>query len=228
MSSSPELLALLAEPQPAGATGRRASVLVMDRHVDLPSLPDLGGLSTLATTIDDHGHSSLRDELSRDAGYEAGLAEGRAHAAAESGAERAALLHARVAAEQLVAALGAAVEEARRQRAVALDGVSTQLAEAAIELAAAVIGREVVTGADALARAIALAPARATGTARLHPDDLAGLDVAPGSGITLEADPTVERGGCILELPDATIDAQLGAALERARTALLDQVEVAW
>lgn len=224
MSSSPELLALLAEPQPHGATGRRASVLVMDRAVVTPALPDLGDLTTLATTVDDLGHALLRDDAGRDAGYAAGVAEGRA----EVEAERAALLLARVAAEQLVVALGAAVEEARRQRAVAFDGVATQLSEAVLELASAVIGREVVTGAEALARALALAPPRATSTARLHPDDLAGIDIAPGSGITLEADPTVERGGCILDLPDATIDAQLGAALERARAALLDDVAVAW
>lgn len=228
MSSSPDLLALIAEPQPPGGTGRRASVLVLDRPVGVPTLPDLGDLTTVASSIDEHGHATLRDDAGHDAGYDAGLAMGRAEAAAEAEAGRAALLHARVAAEQLVAALGAAVEEARRQRAVALDGVANQLAEAALELATAVLAREISTGADALARALALAPARATGTARLHPDDLAGLDLDAVSGITLEADPTVERGGCVLDLPDTTIDAQLGTALERARAALLDQVEVAW
>ncbi|MCU1379942.1 MAG: hypothetical protein JWN29_2925, partial [Acidimicrobiales bacterium] len=33
---------------------------------------------------------------------------------------------------------------------------------------------------------------------------------------------------CVLDLPDASIDAQLGPALERARVALLGADEVAW
>jgi flagellar assembly protein FliH len=162
------------------------------------------------------------------AGHAQGLAEGRATAATENEAERAALVHARVAAEHLVAELGAAVEEARRQRALALDGLAAELAEAAIVLATAVVGREPTTGTEALARALALVPGTATVTARLHPDDLETLDPAGHPAVTLQADPSVERGGCVLDLPDATIDAQLGPALERARAALLDDTEVAW
>jgi flagellar assembly protein FliH len=137
-------------------------------------------------------------------------------------------VHARVAAEQLVASLGAAVEEARRQRAVAVDGLANELAEAALILARAVIDREPGTGAEALVRALALVAPSAAGVARLHPDDVAGLDAGTHPGITIQADPTIERGGCVLDLPDASIDAQLGPALERARAVLLGSSEVAW
>jgi flagellar assembly protein FliH len=225
-----DLLSLLVPPQPAVPQGRRADVLRTALPVGLPELPDLGssvlpdpGAHRTAPTLPDEGA-----DAGFLAGHAQGLAEGRAEAAEEAAAERAALLHARVAAEQLVAELSAAVEEARRQRAVAVDGIATELAEAALDLATAVLGREPQTPADALARALALAPAKATATARLHPEDLAMLDPADHPSVVLQPDAEVERGGCVLDLPDATIDAQLGPALERARAALLDTVEVAW
>jgi flagellar assembly protein FliH len=225
-----DVVSLLVPPQPAVGHGRRAEVLRAAATVEAPELLDLGP-SVLPDPDARRTAPTLPDE-GQDAGYLAGhaqgLAEGRAQAAAEAEAEHAALLHARVAAEQLVAELGAAVEEARRQRALALDGMASELAEAALALAEAVIGREPVTAADALARALALVPAKASVTARLHPEDLASLDPADHPAVELQADAAVERGGCVLDLPDATIDAQLGPALERARAALLDDVEVAW
>jgi flagellar assembly protein FliH len=97
-----------------------------------------------------------------------------------------------------------------------------------VALAAAVVGREPSTGIDVLTRALALVPGKVAVTARLHPDDLATLDPPDHPSVTLQADPTVERGGCVLDLPDATIDTQVGPALERARAALLGDAEVAW
>jgi flagellar assembly protein FliH len=226
-----DVLTLTVPAMPAVDQGRKASVLRAGRAVLVPALPDLGQ-SVLPDPTAQRTAPVLPGDEGADAGYLAGhaqgLAEGRALAAAEADAERAALVHARIAAEQLVAELGAAVEEARRQRALALDGLATELAEAAVSLATAVVGRETVTGADALTRALALAPAKAAATARLHPDDLVTIDAAEHPAVTLQADPTVERGGCVLDLPDATIDAQLGPALERARAALVGDSEVAW
>jgi flagellar assembly protein FliH len=227
-----DLLSLQVPLQPVQSQGRRASVLDVDRAVVIPFLPDLGqpvlpdpapAVTAAVLPVDDGGEG-----LGFMAGHADGLAAGRAEAHAEVEAERAALVHARVAAEQLVASLGAAVEEARRQRAVALDGLANDLAEAALILAGAVIGREPRTGAEALARALALVAPSTAGIARLHPDDLAGLDAGTHQGITLQADPSIERGGCVLDLPDASIDAQLGPALERARAVLLGTEEVAW
>ena len=105
------------------------------------------------------------------------------------------------------------------------------LARAAVDLASAIIGRElevsVSPGADALARALALVPAGCTAVARLHPSDAASLEAtplpdAPGA-LTVIADPAVEPGGCILEVGDSRIDAQLGPALDRVRAALLGE-----
>jgi flagellar assembly protein FliH len=56
--------------------------------------------------------------------------------------------------------------------------------------------------------------------ARLHPSDAAVLAEAE-AGVTIIADPAVEPGGCILEVGESRIDAQLGPALDRVRAALL-------
>ena len=161
-----------------------------------------------------------------DDGYQAGMAEGlaagRAAAAAESAATVARL-------ETVGRSLAAAAEELRRRQALELAGLEDALARAAVDLASAIIGRElelaVSPGADALARALALVPAGSTAVARLQPSDAAALGEAPlgeaPGALTLIPDPAVEPGGCILEVGDSRIDAQLGPALDRVRAALL-------
>jgi flagellar assembly protein FliH len=99
----------------------------------------------------------------------------------------------------------------------------------AVDLAAAIVGRELEVsaspGADALARAMALVPAGSAAVARLHPSDVAVLGDGPygdaAGKLTVIADPAVEEGGCVLEVGDCRIDAQLGPALDRVRAALL-------
>jgi flagellar assembly protein FliH len=96
-------------------------------------------------------------------------------------------------------------------------------------LAEAILVNEVRTslnpGADAVARALSLAPTGATSAVvHLHPADVEVLgDVAAlalGTRLTIVTDPAVEYGGCVLQVGDCVIDAQLGPALERARDAL--------
>src|SRR6478736_1672650 len=45
-------------------------------------------------------------------------------------------------------------------------------------------------------------------------------DLHPGGSVTLVADESVERGGCIVEAGERHIDAQLGPALDRVRSVL--------
>lgn len=161
-----------------------------------------------------------------DDGYAAGLAEGLAAGRAAASAEIAAA-SARL--EAATRSLAAAADELRRRQALELAGLEDALARTAVDLAAAIIGRELEVsaspGADALARALALVPAGCTAVARLHPSDVAALGDEPfaeaPAALTLIADPAVEPGGCILEVGDSRIDAQLGPALDRVRTALL-------
>jgi flagellar assembly protein FliH len=166
------------------------------------------------------------------AGYEAGHAAGRAAGHAEG--VRAGTTEAREATaatvERAVAALGAAVDDLARRDAVALTDIEGQVVDLALELAAAVLQREVAAsddpGRDALARALALAPDRGPVLARLHPDDLAALGddavevEAPGRDVRLVADPAVDPGGCRLEVGPCRVDATITAALARAREVL--------
>jgi flagellar assembly protein FliH len=159
-------------------------------------------------------------------GYRAGMAEGLAAGRAAMAAESAAAV-ARL--EAVVIALADAAGDLRRRQALELTGLEDALARAAVDLASAIIGRELQVaespGADALARALALVPAGSVAVARLHPADAARLDAATTGvatdAVTVIADPAIEPGGCILEVGDSRIDAQLGPALDRVRAALL-------
>jgi flagellar assembly protein FliH len=173
--------------------------------------------------------AAAEEQRGYDDGYRAGMAEGlatgRAAMAAESAAAVAGL-------EAAARALVDAAADLRRRQALELTGLEDALARAAVDLASAIVGRELQVsaspGADALARALALTPAGCTAVARLHPADAEALqetaddiaDVTPGT-LTLIADPAIERGGCILEVGDSRIDAQLGPAIDRVRAALL-------
>jgi flagellar assembly protein FliH len=161
-----------------------------------------------------------------DDGYRAGMAEGLAAGRAAMATESA-IAVARL--EAAVVALAEAAADLRRRQALELAGLEDALARAAVDLATAIIGRELEVsaspGADALARALALVPAGCTALARLHPADAESLGDAPAAEapgvLTLIADPAVEPGGCILEVGDSRIDAQLSPALDRVRAALL-------
>jgi flagellar assembly protein FliH len=189
----------------------------------------------------DPAAAAAEEQRGYDDGFRAGMAEGlaagRAAMAAEAMAATARL-------DELCRALAGAADDLRRRQALELAGLEDALARAAVDLASAVVGRELAVsvspGADALARALALVPAGSLAVARLNPADaalLAGTGVGadgavgglnPGGGpagtpaaVTIIADPAVEPGGCILEVGDSRIDAQLGSALDRVRAALL-------
>ncbi|HVW31693.1 MAG TPA: FliH/SctL family protein [Acidimicrobiia bacterium] len=158
-----------------------------------------------------------------DDGYRAGLAEGlaagRAAMAAESATTQARL-------DAAVRSLDQAAADLRRRQALELTGLEDALARTAVDLASAIIGRELQVaespGADALARALSLVPAGAATTARLNPAD-AALVTDPPKGVALVPDPAIEPGGCILEVGDSRIDAQLSSAVDRVRAALLGE-----
>ncbi len=200
----------------AGPRGRVLRGLSFDRAVS-PLDAELPGPSVAV----DPAVAAAEEQRGYDDGYRAGMAEGlaagRAAMAAESVAASARL-------EELLRSLAAAAEELRRRQALDLAGLEDALARAAVDLASAIIGRELEVskspGADALARALALVPAGSVAVARLHPADAAILADPPG-GLTLIPDPAVEPGGCILEVGHSRIDAQLGSALDRVRASLL-------
>lgn len=165
-------------------------------------------------------------------GYAAGLATGAAEAQALAAAQeqqrRTAAEGERVRAAEALAVLTGAAAAFRDAETTAVEHVEGVVVELALQIARAVLGREVATaadpGADALRRALALAPRDAPVTARLHPDDVAALaDVdalAPGRGLLVVADPAVARGGCVLDAAGRHVDAQVEPALQRVAEVL--------
>lgn len=124
--------------------------------------------------------------------------------------------------------LDAAARQLGEADRVVLDELSSVAVDLVYELVEALLGRELALAeapvVDAVRRALAFAPNRGRIIARVNPQDadLIGAvdDLAPGREVELLGDPTVERGGCILEVGPCRIDAQLGPALERARSVL--------
>jgi flagellar assembly protein FliH len=81
------------------------------------------------------------------------------------------------------------------------------------------------TARAAVARALAVTVPGDVVTVRLHPADLAQLDAATRDSVAADvsfvADATLARGDAEAELRIGQVDARLGTALDRARTALL-------
>lgn len=161
-------------------------------------------------------------EQARREGFERGLAEGR-----EAG-RREAIEAARPDVAFALTALTEAIEDLHRRDNVAAARIAEETIDLALTIAEAVIGRELQIGTgigrDALVRAMTVAPDRGEAVARMHPLDVATLrgtdNVVAGRAIEIVADDTVERGGAIVTVGATTIDAQLGAALDRVRDEL--------
>src|SRR5262245_22343558 len=113
-----------------------------------------------APAVVDPAVAAAEEQRGYDDGYRAGMAEGLAAGRAAMAAEAAA---ARTRMEHVIAALDAAADDMRRRQALELAGLEDTLARTAVDLAAAIIGRELQVsaspGGDALARALALVPA---------------------------------------------------------------------
>lgn len=163
-------------------------------------------------------------------GYAAGMALAAADAAvAAAGAARRLEQDAqeqRTRTADAVRVLTAASQAFLQQEQVAVVDVENAVVTLALDLARAVLDREIATttnpGADAIARALVLAPEGGTATVYLHPADVVVLGEVDGLGrlLVLVADPSVERGGCVLESGGRRVDAQLGPALDRVAAVL--------
>ena len=160
------------------------------------------------------------------AGYQDGMAEALAVVEAETQQMRARL-------DRALRAMSAAATELAARQATDIARIEDSLAAAAVDLAEAILGRELELakspGVDALARALALVPPAQAAIARMNPTDLSDLDPGPlavGRDLTLVADPSVEPGGCVLTVGDSCIDAQLGPALDRVRAALSPETQL--
>lgn len=180
-------------------------------------------------------------ERARAAGYAAGWAAGSRAAAdaAERQRREIAEQHARAeaardaAVRQALVLLEQAVTAAARRTVPTVDAARRSVHEAALDLAEAVLDRELrpgPAGARALLDRVLATPADlGVHTVRLNPADLAAvravLDAGAAAlpdGVALVGDSTVRPGGAVSEHATGFLDAQVDTALARARRALLE------
>ncbi|HVM19824.1 MAG TPA: FliH/SctL family protein [Egibacteraceae bacterium] len=168
--------------------------------------------------------SQAREAAAR-AGYEDGFAAGQRDAAAA--AEQIAAGAAQ-AVNHAIGALEHAAAQLLHSEAPGLADVEGVIVRTAVAIAEAVVGRELRAlddpAREAIARALQLAPDRIDAVARINPADAATLhditDLAADRAVTVVADDTVERGGCVLDVGPCRVDAQIGPAIRRVREAL--------
>ncbi|QGG94644.1 FliH/SctL family protein [Actinomarinicola tropica] len=229
------------------STSSSATVFPFADVTDLPTVtitrPSGTGdphTDALRTAAWDEGYAAGRVE-GRAAGHAEGLAAGRAEGLARGHAEglAAGRDEARIEAVRDLAgalrALDAASAAADARDAVVLADIEAEVVDLALALAEAIIEREVRSvddaARDAVRRALRLAPERGGLLVRLHPDDITHLgdlaELSPGRALEVVADPSVARGGCLIENDATQVDARIETALSRARAVLLGTSESA-
>lgn len=183
------------------------------------------------------GAPTAEDVKSRASGHSAGYAAGL-RAAADDVARQAANSEAALA-EALaegearinatVALLTAAAEALGRRTVPTIAEAQDALAATAIEIAEAIIARELnddeTAARSALHRALSDVEPDEVQVVRLNPEDLKFLDWQGllVAGVTFAADATLDRGDAVTEFAAGYLDARVSTALERARRALLGE-----
>jgi flagellar assembly protein FliH len=156
-------------------------------------------------------------------GYDDGYAEGLAAAGTEAARVRSEEAQRAAGALSALSRAVAAAEEAERSMRAEIQAAAPKLAFALVE---ALLGRELALaanpGREAVARVLALDEGMQPATVRMNPADLAAFDELDlGRVVHMVADPAVEPGGALVEIGRATLDGQLGPAVERVREILL-------
>ncbi|MCL6550431.1 MAG: hypothetical protein K6T37_05395 [Acidothermus cellulolyticus] len=176
-----------------------------------------------------------REQARRD-GYADGYADGEraAHADAEHVLEqRVAAVSAQLAErrrdlEQAISALEQARAEFAARQVTELAGLEDIIVRHAYRLAETLLGRELALAdapvLEAVRRALVILPADVPAIVRCHPDDLAVIHsssaLTASHRLVIEADPTVERGSCVVDAGATHVDASLDRALARVRRVL--------
>jgi flagellar assembly protein FliH len=187
-----------------------------------------------ARVAEDHAGSALR----RDAelrGYAAGYAAG-ARRAERMLDERRTALETAARQQRELAATAEAQRSMRLDRVVAalearleptLDAARATLVASAVELAEALIGRELADdelSARAIAARVAAADEeRVVTRVRVHPAEVSDVALMlTGRALEVVGDAGLARGDAIAELPQGFLDARISTALARVRRALAD------
>lgn len=180
------------------------------------------------------------DDPSRAAGFAAGWAAGARAAAEAAQADRARQQadhdqresQRDLLVQQALMTLAAATQSWHQRAVPVIDEARAAVYAAALELAEAILQREIQPGPQSartlLERALQV-PADADPTnIRLHPDDLLHVnlliesgEVKVPEGLRLVADARLSHGDAITEHDDGALDARISTAVARARAALL-------
>lgn len=198
--------------------------------VDLPDLERRGAFGAPRATANRPAMLGVaeRIEAARAEGHRQGYEEGHQAATAALGARVEAERQSRSA--TLERALTAALDAIASQRSDAVAVAEAEVVALAIELAEALLRRELALspalGADALRRALDLLPAGEDLVVRLHPSDAEHPGelqaLLPERRVQVVPDPAVEPGGCLVDAGPCHIDAQIAPALDRARQVLAE------
>lgn len=173
-------------------------------------------------------------EVARAQGFATGWAEGVRASRARSSAAQDAAARAfeershRTLAEQQAAlgALAAAVTRCEETTRALQEQLADRAVELALQIAEAVLGREVALSTDpagdAVRRALTAVPVDVPFVLRLHPDDAALLDLTllADRPVSVVGDPRLARGDAAVETESGWVDADLAGALARVREVL--------
>jgi len=192
------------------------------------------GFSTLSYPALRNAASDSRDDQARVAGHAAGYAAGLREAEARV-ADRIAALeadtsasisHGRARVDLAVALLNSAVAALDSRTVPVLETAHATLAESAMLIAEAVVASELsdagVAARSALHRALDSVDVGVVHTVRMNPSDLAtlGPDVLDAAGVSFTPDASLRRGDAVTDFPDGYLDARIGSALARVKTAI--------
>jgi flagellar assembly protein FliH len=160
-------------------------------------------------------------EAARRHGLAQGLEEGRTQGL-EEGLDEAARR-----CQGITGALDAAVAQLGQECEALGRRLADDTVQLALDIAKAVIGRELAVaadpGADAIARCLDLVPSVADLVVHLNPDDVARLqefDVLGDRDLTVVPDDRLEPGDAVVVSDETMIDARIGTALQRVTEVL--------
>lgn len=220
---------------PRGRLVRGASIDPGSLRMELVELPVAEELAERAESDgaadETDGAAALVRAMAWRAGYEAGHAEGfdAGHDAGRLAGHEAATAEALARYDEVLRRLERSAQQHLDELGAVSAAVAAQATELGFAIAEAVLARELATtsdpGADAVRRAVAQLPGRGDAIAYLHPGDVERLSVAAatlggGRALSIVADPSVAQADCRIESGASTVDASIGSAMARVRTAL--------